>query len=169
MEKMLAAVFEDVGKLELKMVPVPRIQREDQVLVEVEAVSICGTDVHITAVPPGYEAVPGTILGHELVGKIIEKGEAVEHLQIGDRVVVNPNDYCGVCRYCRKNLPNLCENIIPLGIDYHGALQNTALYQARQPTKSQNRYQPRLPRVQNRWPAQSMDFIKCAYFPVRAQ
>ncbi len=71
MEKMLAAVFEDVGKLELKMVPVPRIQREDQVLVEVEAVSICGTDVHITAVPPGYEAVPGTILGHELVGKII--------------------------------------------------------------------------------------------------
>ena len=47
MEKMLAAVFEDVGKLELKMVPVPQIQREDQVLVEVEAVSICGTDVHI--------------------------------------------------------------------------------------------------------------------------
>ena len=41
MEKMLAAVFEDVGKLELKMVPVPQIQREDQVLVEVEAVSIC--------------------------------------------------------------------------------------------------------------------------------
>ena len=92
MEKMLAAVFEDVGKLELKMVHVPQIQREDQVLVEVEAVSICGTDVHITAVPPGYEATPGTILGHELVGKIIEKGEAVEHLQVGDRVVVNPND-----------------------------------------------------------------------------
>ena len=127
MEKMLAAVFEDVGKLELKMVPVPQIQREDQVLVEVEAVSICGTDVHITAVPPGYEATPGTILGHELVGKIIEKGEAVEHLQVGDRVVVNPNDYCGVCQYCRKNLPNECENIIPLGIDYDGAFAKYCL------------------------------------------
>ena len=124
---MLAAVFEDVGKLELKMVPVPQIQREDQVLVEVEAVSICGTDVHITAVPPGYEATPGTILGHELVGKIIEKGEAVEHLQVGDRVVVNPNDYCGVCQYCRKNLPNECENIIPLGIDYDGAFAKYCL------------------------------------------
>ena len=127
MEKMLAAVFEDVGKLELKMVPVPQIQREDQVLVEVEAVSICGTDVHITAVPPGYEATPGTILGHELVGKIIEKGEAVDHLQVGDRVVVNPNDYCGVCQYCRKNLPNECENIIPLGIDYDGAFAKYCL------------------------------------------
>ena len=92
MEKMLAAVFEDVGKLELKMVPVPRIQREDQVLVEVEAVSICGTDVHIYEGDKGAAEVTGTILGHELVGKIIEKGEAVEHLQVGDRVVVNPND-----------------------------------------------------------------------------
>ena len=69
MEKMLAAVFEDVGKLELKMVPVPRIQREDQVLVEVEAVSICGTDVHITAVPPDTKLYREPFLGMSLLGK----------------------------------------------------------------------------------------------------
>lgn len=70
MEKMLAAVFEDVGKLELKMVPVPRIRKEDQVLVEVEAVSICGTDVHITAVPPGYQATPVPSWAMSWLGKL---------------------------------------------------------------------------------------------------
>lgn len=142
------------------MVPVPQIQREDQVLVEVEAVSICGTDVHITAVPPGYEATPGTILGHELVGKIIEKGEAVEHLQVGDRVVVNPNDYCGVCQYCRKNLPNECENIIPLGIDYDGAFAKYCLISGKVAYKISERYHLRLLHVQNHWPVRSMDFIR---------
>ena len=127
MPKMLAAVFEGVGNLKLKEVEIPTIEREDQVLIEVEAVSICGTDVHIVAVPPGYEATPGTILGHELVGHIVKKGNEVKHLQIGDRVVVNPNDYCGVCTYCRKNLPNQCEHIIPLGIDYDGAFAKYCL------------------------------------------
>jgi len=118
---MLAGVFEGEGKLTLKQVPIPQIEREDQVLLEVEAVSICGTDVHIVAVPPGYIATPGTILGHELVGTVAEKGAAVDYLEIGDRVVVNPNDYCGVCTYCRKNLPNECENIVALGIHADGA------------------------------------------------
>lgn len=121
MELMKAAVFEKEGVFTLKDVEVPKITKDDQVLLQVDAVSICGTDVHITSVPPGYIATPNTILGHELVGTIVEKGEAVTHLEIGDRVVVNPNDYCGVCVYCRKNLPNLCSNIIPLGIDYDGA------------------------------------------------
>lgn len=127
MSKMLAAVFEEVGELNLKEVDVPVIENENQILIEVEAVSICGTDVHIVSVPPGYEATPGTILGHELVGHVIEKGKAVAHLEVGERVVVNPNDYCGVCQYCRKNLPNECEHIVPLGIDYNGAFAKYCL------------------------------------------
>jgi len=118
---MLAAVFEGESKLALKEVPVPRIERPDQVLLKVEAVSICGTDVHILAVPPGYIATPNTILGHEFCGTVVEKGAEIHHLNIGDRVVVNPNDYCGVCTYCRKNLPNECENIAALGIHVDGA------------------------------------------------
>lgn len=120
-EKMIAAVFESEGNLVLKEVDVPRVGRPDQVLLQVEAVSICGTDVHITAVPPGYIATPNTILGHEFVGTVVELGANVHHLQLGDRVVVNPNDYCGVCAYCRKNMPNECEHIEALGIDYDGA------------------------------------------------
>lgn len=118
---MRAAVFESEGKLTLKEVPVPEIERSDQLLLKVEAVSICGTDVHIVEVPPGYIASPNTILGHEFVGRVVGVGSEVAHLQVGDRVVVNPNEYCGVCAYCRKNLPNQCENIVALGIHADGA------------------------------------------------
>lgn len=121
METMKAAVFEKEGSLVLKEVPVPEITADDQVIVEVEACSICGTDVHITGVPAGYVATPNTILGHEFCGKIVKKGAAVKHLEIGDRVVANPNNYCGNCVYCRKNLPNQCEHLEALGIDYDGA------------------------------------------------
>jgi L-iditol 2-dehydrogenase len=119
-DTMIAGVFVNEGQLELKEVPVPRIELPDQILLKVDAVSICGTDVHILAVPPGYTATPNTILGHELCGTVIEKGAGVRHLEVGDRVVVNPNDYCGVCTYCRKNLPNECENIAALGIHVDG-------------------------------------------------
>lgn len=118
---MKAAVFESVGKLVVKEVDKPKLQNDNQVIIEVEATSICGTDVHITANPPGYIATPNTILGHEFCGYIVEKGKNVKHLSIGDRVVANPNNYCGNCVYCRKNLPNQCENIEALGIDYDGA------------------------------------------------
>lgn len=121
MEMMRAAVFEREGVLHVKDVPVPKITARDQLKIEVEAVSICGTDVHIAAVPPGYIATPGTILGHEFVGKVVECGPDVMHLNIGDRVVVNPNRYCGSCAYCQKNMPNECEHIEALGIDYDGA------------------------------------------------
>lgn len=119
-QKMRAAIFQGEGKLELCMVDIPKLRKPDDVLVQVEACSICGTDVHILNVPPGYHAKPGTILGHELVGKVIATGEAVTQVKTGDRVVCNPNEYCGVCNYCRKNLPNLCEHIIPLGIEEDG-------------------------------------------------
>jgi len=118
--KMRAAVFEGNGALSIKEVDAPRILKRDDVICAVEMCSICGTDVHIMSVPPGYIAKPGTILGHELVAKVVEVGDGVRNLKVGDRVVTNPNDYCGVCAYCQRNLPNLCENIIPMGIDADG-------------------------------------------------
>lgn len=117
---MRAAVFEGDGVLKIKNVDKPTIHKPDDLIVEIEVCSICGTDVHIMSVPPGYIADPGTILGHELVGKVVEVGDKVTTLKVGDRVVTNPNDYCGVCVYCQHNLPNLCENIIPMGIGADG-------------------------------------------------
>lgn len=119
-EKMRAAVFEGNGVLQIKKVDRPEIVKPDDLIIGIEICSICGTDVHIMSVPPGYIADPGTILGHELVGKVVETGPGVRNIKKGDRVVTNPNDYCGVCAYCQKNLPNLCENIIPMGIGAHG-------------------------------------------------
>ncbi|MGA2615615.1 MAG: alcohol dehydrogenase catalytic domain-containing protein [Spirochaetia bacterium] len=119
-KRMRAAVFEGNGVLKIKEVDAPRILRSDDLIIEVEMCSICGTDVHIMSVPPGYIAKPGTILGHELVGRVAAVGNDVRDLRVGDRVVTNPNEYCGVCAYCRHNLPNLCENLIPMGISADG-------------------------------------------------
>ena len=119
-EKMRAAIFKGEGILCIEEVEVPKIQKPDDIIVKIELCSICGTDVHIMSVPPGYIATQDTILGHELVGEIVAVGDGVKTLNVGDRVVSNPNDYCGVCRYCKKNLPNFCENIKPMGIDFNG-------------------------------------------------
>lgn len=119
-EKMRAAVFKSEGVLKIEEVDVPKIQKPDDIIVEVELCSICGTDVHIMHVPPGYVATPGTILGHELVGRVVATGGGVKTIKVGDRVVCNPNDYCGVCRYCKLNLPNFCENLEAMGIDVDG-------------------------------------------------
>jgi len=100
-ETMRAAVFEGEGRLVLKDVPVPKIERPDQMIGKIEVCSICGTDVHMTNVPAGYPATPGTLLGR-------------------DRFVVNPNEYCGSCYYCKNNLPNECEKIEAMGIDVDG-------------------------------------------------
>lgn len=117
---MKAAVFEKTGTLVIKKVEKPKIRKPDDVIIKVELCSICGTDVHILNDPPGYIATPQTILGHELVGRIVETGDGVTTLEVGDRVVVNPNDYCGACAYCKANLPNFCEHIQAMGIDVDG-------------------------------------------------
>ena len=115
-EKMLAAVFEGEGRLNLKRVPLPRIKRPDEVLLEVEAASICGTDVHILEVPPGHPATPGVVLSHEYTGKVLEVGKEVTQFKVNDRVVIDPNIACGSCSYCQRAMPNMCENMITLGI-----------------------------------------------------
>jgi threonine dehydrogenase-like Zn-dependent dehydrogenase len=117
---MLAAVFEGEGRLSLKQVPVPAIQRPDDVLLQVEGAGICGTDVHILEVPPGHPATPGAILGHEYVGQVLEIGVGVKNLRPGDRVVVAPNLYCGLCAYCRAGRPNQCQDFTTLGIYLNG-------------------------------------------------
>ena len=119
-ETMLAAVFEGEGRLEVKERPIPQITRPDEVLLEVEIAGICGTDVHICAVPPGHPATPGVILGHEYVARVRQVGEGVTTVKPGDRVVIAPNLYCGLCPACRAGRPNQCANFTTLGIFLDG-------------------------------------------------
>jgi (R,R)-butanediol dehydrogenase/meso-butanediol dehydrogenase/diacetyl reductase len=113
---MKCAVFHGPGDLRVGQRPQPSLQHEEDVLLRVEAASICGTDLHILADPPGHPATPGSILGHEYVGEVLDAGDGVGELKKGDRVVVDPNLTCGRCPYCRRGSPNLCLNMTTLGI-----------------------------------------------------
>src|SRR5689334_7264075 len=119
---MQAVVFQGEGKWAVRSMPVPAVSSDQDVLLKVDRVSICGTDVHILSVPPGHPATPGSILGHEYVATVVDGGAAVSHLKPGDRVVVDPNITCGLCRYCRLGLSNMCESMTTLGIFIHGGM-----------------------------------------------
>ena len=119
--KMLAGVFKGNGKLSIEEVDIPQITSANEVIIRVDACSVCGTDVHILEVPPaGFDVKPGTILGHEIAGEVVEIGSGVRKIKIGDRVVVEPNDYCGICRYCLKGFTNHCENQTSVGVTKNG-------------------------------------------------
>jgi 2-desacetyl-2-hydroxyethyl bacteriochlorophyllide A dehydrogenase len=127
---MPAAVFADVGKLAVLDRPVPEVRRADDVLVEVEACGICGTDLHILATPPAQPATVGAVLGHEFVGVIREVGADVTS-RPGARVAVAPNVSCGQCVWCRRGLRNQCENFTTHGIYIDGGLAPYVVVPAR--------------------------------------
>ena len=126
-EQMLAGVFVSEGVLEVRQRPIPHLQNPDDVLIRIEGCGLCGTDLHILAVPPGVPATPGVTLGHEFLGEVVDVGSAVRHLSVGDRVVVDANLKCGLCRYCRKGLINHCENWMTLGIHIDGGFTRYAV------------------------------------------
>lgn len=117
---MRAAVYKGIGVLNIETLPIPQIETPYEVLIKVKQCSICGTDVHMMKVPPTYEATPNTILGHELVGEVVEIGTGVRYIEVGDRVVVNPNENCEVCHNCRRGLANHCLNNKSMGITNDG-------------------------------------------------
>ncbi|MCB9138650.1 MAG: alcohol dehydrogenase catalytic domain-containing protein [Caldilineaceae bacterium] len=119
-ETMVAGTFGGVGILEIKEIPVPKVKADDWVLIRNEGCGVCGSDLHILADPPGFEATLGAVLGHEFLGRIVDRGPAVQGFQIGDRVAVNPNMTCGICRYCKAGLRNHCENWTTLGLHEDG-------------------------------------------------
>lgn len=119
---MLAAVFAGPGRLAMEERPRPTVRAPGDVLVEVEACGICGTDLQILNMPPGHPATPGTILGHEFVGRVAAIGEGVRHLTIGQRVVMDPDPKCGICGPCRAGRPASCLDVVALGTFRDGAL-----------------------------------------------
>jgi threonine dehydrogenase-like Zn-dependent dehydrogenase len=118
---MTVPVFAGEGKLVFENRPVPGPVAPDDVLVAVRACGICGTDLNILAVPPAHKALPGVILGHEAVGRVVEVGAAVSGVGPGDRVVVAPRLTCSRCTYCRRGLANQCEDYRTIGTTMDGA------------------------------------------------
>jgi threonine dehydrogenase-like Zn-dependent dehydrogenase len=118
---MRAAVYEGEGRLVVRDVPDP-VPAPDEVLIEVEACGVCGSDVQIINVPPGHPSTPPVIIGHEFVGRVRAVGSAVRDVGIGSRVVVDPDPKCGACSSCRAGRPANCLNIVALGVHRDGAL-----------------------------------------------
>ncbi|HET8529450.1 MAG TPA: zinc-dependent alcohol dehydrogenase family protein [Gaiellaceae bacterium] len=104
---MKALVYGGPGVRRWKDVPDPRIAEPTDAIVRIDTTTICGTDLHILKgdVP---EVKQGTILGHEAVGTVVEVGDAVTTLTVGDRVLVSCITACGRCRYCREGQYGQC-------------------------------------------------------------
>jgi alcohol dehydrogenase len=104
---MKALVYHGPGQRSWDEVPDPVIEQPTDVVVRIETSTICGSDLHILKgdVP---ETKPGTILGHEAVGTVTEKGAAVSTLELGDRVLISCITSCGRCRFCKEARYGLC-------------------------------------------------------------
>src|SRR5438067_730792 len=104
---MKALVYHGPGERAWEYVPDPVIREPTDAIVRIDSSTICGTDLHILKgdVP---EVKPGTILGHEAVGTVVEVGAAVTTLEAGDRVLVSCITSCGRCRFCKEGHYGLC-------------------------------------------------------------
>ncbi|MET8474812.1 zinc-dependent alcohol dehydrogenase family protein [Streptomyces sp. NPDC006422] len=121
---MKAAIVESVGKVVVGEVPDPTPGPRD-VIVEVAACGLCGTDLHILQgeFAPTLPVVPG----HEFAGTIAEVGRDVTELRVGDRVAVDPSLHCHECRYCRAGRGNLCERWAAIGVSTAGGAAQYAV------------------------------------------
>jgi L-iditol 2-dehydrogenase len=97
----------------------PVLQKEDDVIINVKAVGICGSDISRYNKLGPY--VEGMIFGHEFAGEVAEVGTAVEGIKVGDRVAGCPTFYCGECKSCKKGELSRCEKLTVIGARHPGS------------------------------------------------
>ena len=111
--KMKVAVMNGIGKMGFEERPIP-VPKDDEVLVKLEYVGICGSDLHYyeSGAIGDYVVKPPFVLGHEPGGIIVEVGKNVTHLRPGDRVALEPGKTCGHCEFCKTGRYNLCPDVV---------------------------------------------------------
>lgn len=123
--KMKAWIFYEPLKMEFKEVDIPQLG-PDEVLVRIKACGICGSDIAYYWGYSSLETKTGKgplVLGHEFSGEVVELGELPARLGLfkkGDRVTIDPVQYCNACEVCKKGWVNLCENKTVLGVSVDG-------------------------------------------------
>lgn len=132
---MLAAkVF---GKEDLRLIEVekPVLSKDStEIIVKVKAAGICGSDNHIYHGENPFATLP-RVIGHEFAGEVVEIGNKVSGLEIGDHVVIEPIAYCGKCYACRQGMPNVCTELKVSGVHVDGGLQEYVKMDAKQAHK----------------------------------
>ena len=105
---------------------------DDQVLIEVHSAGLCGSDAHAYMYEDGYEWIPiPRIMGHEYSGTVVEIGDDVSTVAVGDHVVEEPVRSCGECFQCKNGQSNVCQNFSITGMHRDGAY--TELVAANEP------------------------------------
>lgn len=103
---MKALVYNGPRNVTVQEVPDATIERPTDVLVKITTTNICGSDLHMYE--GRTEVEPGTVLGHENLGQVIEIGSAVDQVKVGDRVCLPFNISCGFCKNCERGLTGFC-------------------------------------------------------------
>jgi len=125
-EKMKAQVFYKPEDMRLEEVNIPQVAA-DEVLVEVKVCGICGSDIAYYWGLSPLETKQGRgplILGHEFSGELVEMGETAKNrseFKKGDRITIDPVQYCNTCKICAQGKVNLCPNATVLGVSTNGA------------------------------------------------
>ena len=102
-----------LGKMGYEERDIPQ-QKDDEVLVKVEYVGVCGSDLHYYEFGRigDYVVKPPYVFGHEAGGTVVEVGRNVTNLKVGDRVALEPGKTCGHCEFCRTGRYNLCPDVV---------------------------------------------------------
>ena len=105
-------------QIEFREVPVPELQA-GQVLVKIKKIGVCGSDIHVYHGTHPFTRYPIT-QGHEVSGQIVKVGEGVAELKEGQKVIIEPQVFCGTCYPCRHGKYNLCEELKVMGFQTTG-------------------------------------------------
>ncbi len=118
---MRTIVCEEPGKMKLTEQLKPASLSENDVLIAIKRIGICGTDIHAFGGNQPFFEYP-RVLGHELSGVVEQVGEHVQNVAVGDYVTVIPYMYCGKCGACECHKPNCCTNMKVIGVHIDGGM-----------------------------------------------
>ncbi|MCR4706545.1 MAG: alcohol dehydrogenase catalytic domain-containing protein [Clostridiales bacterium] len=107
---------EELRIIEMDM---PRIDEKNNVLVKIRAAGICGSDVGIYHGANAAATYP-RVIGHEMVGEVVETGPSAKKVKVGDRVIIDQVTACGHCYACRHGRPNVCQHLAVRGVHIDG-------------------------------------------------
>ncbi|WP_408007923.1 zinc-binding alcohol dehydrogenase family protein [Pseudalkalibacillus sp. A8] len=116
---MKAIQVSEPGDISVVEVEESKLEDSNQVKIRMRAMGICGSDMHILHGENPFATYP-RIIGHEVAGEVMEVGDSVSRVAVGDKVVVEPMTSCGACYACRQGRPNVCENVEVYGVHREG-------------------------------------------------
>jgi 2-desacetyl-2-hydroxyethyl bacteriochlorophyllide A dehydrogenase len=119
---MKTVILDAPGKLRLTETPPPAGLAAGDVLVRVQRIGVCGTDLHAFRGRQPFFSYP-RILGHELGVEVVAVGPGVSNVAAGDRCAVEPYLNCGACSACRRGKPNCCTSLRVLGVHIDGGMR----------------------------------------------